>query len=95
MNAPNDNAAAKGLRGWWLSPPRSGMHRLIAPWEYRHLRIFGVTRVAGGSVAAGAGIICLAYHVYGWAAFFLVIGALNLAGGSWFLTIDRSVSSRA
>jgi len=71
------------------------MHRLIAPWEYRHLRIFGVTRVAGGSVAAGAGIICLSYHAYGWAAFFLVIGALNLAGGSWFLTIDRSVSGRA
>jgi len=95
MNTPNDHAAAKGLRGWWLSPPRSGMHRLIAPWEYRHLRIFGVTRVAGGSVAAGAGIICLAYQAYGWAAFFLVIGALNLAGGSWFLTIDRSVSGRA
>jgi hypothetical protein len=29
MNAPNDNTAAKGLRGWWLSPPRPGMQRLI------------------------------------------------------------------
>ena len=21
----------KGLRGWWLTPPRPGMHRLINP----------------------------------------------------------------
>ena len=95
MNALNDNTAWKMLRRWWLSPPRRGMHRLINPWEYRHLRGFGVTRIAGGCVAAAAGLICLSYGVYGWAAFFLVIGALNLAGGSWFLTIDRSASARA
>jgi hypothetical protein len=94
MKASNDNTAAKGLRGWWLSPPRSGMQRLILPFEYRHVRFFGVGRVAGGSVAAAAGLVCLAYGVYGWAAFFLVIGALNLAGGYWFLTIDRSASAR-
>jgi hypothetical protein len=69
------------------------MQRLINPWEYRHLRAFGVTRVFGGSVAAGAGVICLSYGVYGWAAFFLAIGAGNLAGGSWYLTIDRSASA--
>jgi hypothetical protein len=90
MNAPNDNTAAKGLRGWWASPPRPGMQRLINPWEYRHLRAFGLTRIAGGSVAAAAGVICLSYGVKGWAAFFLIIGALNLAGGSWYITIDRS-----
>jgi hypothetical protein len=94
MNAPDDHAAATGLRGWWASPPRSGMHRLINPWEYRHLRAFGVTRIFGGTVAAGAGVVCLAYDVDGWAAFFLVIGALNLAGGYWYLTIDRSASAR-
>lgn len=92
MNPLNDSIAAKGLRGWWLSPPRSGLHRLISPLEYRHLRAFGVTRVFGGSVAAAAGAICLSYRVYGWAAFFLTIGALNLGGGCWFLTIDRSRS---
>ena len=70
MNAPNDYTAAKGLRGWWASPPRPGSHRLINPWEYRHLRAFGVTRIAGGSVAAAAGVVCLSYGVYGWAAFF-------------------------
>jgi hypothetical protein len=90
MNAPNDNTAPKGLRGWWLTPPRSGLQRWISPWEYRHLRGFGVARVFGGSLAAAAGLICLSYRVYGWAAFFLVIGALNLAGGCWFITIDNS-----
>ena len=94
MNASNDNTAAKGLRGWWRSPPRTGMQRLIVPYEYRHLRVFGVGRIAGGSVAAAAGVVCLSYGVYEWAAFFLVIAALNLAGGSWYLTIDRSVSAR-
>ncbi len=89
MNAPNDNTTAKGLRGWWLSTPRSGLQRLINPWEYRHLRGFGVTRIAGGSVAAAAGVVCLSYDVYGWAAFFLVLGALNLAGGYWYISIAR------
>ena len=90
MNAPNDNTAAHGLRGYWASPPRSGMQRMIAPYEYRHLRLFGVGRIAGGCVAAAAGIVCLSYGVYTWAAFFLAIGALNLAGGSWYLSIARA-----
>jgi hypothetical protein len=94
MNAPNDNTAAKGLRGWWQSPPRSGMQRLINPFEYRHLRAFGVTRIAGGGVAGAAGVVCLSYGVYGWAAFFLVLAALNFAGGSWYITIDRSAPAR-
>jgi hypothetical protein len=90
MNVPNDSNAGRGLRGWWQSPPRPGLQRLIIPWEYRHLRAFGAMRLAGGAVAAAAGVICLAYDVDGWAAFFLAIGALNLAGGSWYLAIDRS-----
>jgi hypothetical protein len=94
MNAANDNTAAKRLRRWWLSPPRPGLQRLIYPWEYRHIRVFGVIRIAGGSIAAGAGLICLAYGVYGWAAFFLVVAALSLAAGYWYLTIDRSGSAR-
>jgi len=94
MNASNDDTAANGLGGWWASPPRSGMQRLINPIVYRHLRAVGVMHMAGGSVAAGAGLICLAYHAYGWAAFFLVLGAVNLAGGYWYLTIDRSASAQ-
>jgi hypothetical protein len=69
------------------------MHRLINPWEYRHLRASGFTRIAGGSVAAAAGVVCLSYGVHGWAAFFLVIGALILAGGCWYLTIARSAAA--
>ena len=49
--------------------PAIRVQRLISPWEYRHLRAFGVTRVAGASVATAAGIVCLSYGVYGWAAF--------------------------
>ena len=94
MNAPSDNTAAKGLRGWWQSPPRSGMQRLINPFECRHLRAFGVTRIAGGGVAAAAGVVCLSYGVHGWAAFFLVLAALNFAGGSWYITIDRSAPAQ-
>jgi len=87
MNTPNDHTDGKG------QPPRSGMRRLINPVAYRHLRGFGVTHIAGSSVQAAAGVICLAYGVYGWAAFFLVIAALNLACGYWYLTIDRSASA--
>jgi hypothetical protein len=93
MHGPNDGTAAKRLRGWWLSPPRAGMQRLISPWEYRHIRGSGVAHVFGGSVAAAAGIICLAYSAYGWSAFFLALGALHIAAGYWFLTIDRSASA--
>jgi hypothetical protein len=84
MNPPNDKTAAKDLRRWWASPARPGMQRLIIPWEYRHLRVFGFARIAGGSLAAAAGAVCLSYGVYGWAAFFLIVAALNfrLARGS-------------
>jgi hypothetical protein len=95
MNEHNDNTASRGLRGWWASPPRSGMQRLINPIVYRHLRGFGVGHITGGAVQAAAGLICLAYGVYGWAAFFLGIAALNLAGGYWYLTIDRSAAAPA
>jgi hypothetical protein len=93
MNASNGNTAAQRLRRWWLYPPRPGLQRLINPWEYRNIRVFGVMRIFGGSAAAAAGIVCLAYGVYGWAAFFLVLAALNLAGGYWYLTIDRAATA--
>jgi hypothetical protein len=89
MNGPNNKTPGQRLHDWWANPPRSGLQRLIIPFEYRRLRFFGTTRVAGGCVAAFAGFICLAYAVYGWAAFFLVIAAANVAGGYWYLSIDR------
>ena len=99
MDAPNEHTPSwrsvmQRLRRWWLSPPRRGMQRLINPWEYRHLLVSGGMRLAGGSVGAVAGVICLAYSAYGWAAFFLVLAALNLAGGSWYITLARFASAR-
>jgi hypothetical protein len=84
MNAQNDNTA----------PPRTGMRRLIPRFEFRHLRGFGVARIAGAAVQAAAGLVCLSYGAYGWAALFLVLGALNLAGGIWYTTIARSEPAR-
>jgi hypothetical protein len=95
MNDPNDNTAGRSFRSWWRNPPRPGLQRLINPWEYRHIGFSGAARIVGGTVATVAGIICLAYSAWGWAAFFLVIAALNLAGGSWYLSIARSQSARA
>jgi MFS family permease len=95
MNAANDNAAGKRLREWWVSPPRSGLQRLIIPWEYRHLRVFGVMRIAAGIVAAGIGAFILSYGAYGWAAFFLVLAAAALAVGYWEITIARAAPPRA
>jgi hypothetical protein len=109
MTAPNSTFAArrrqildytpianldKGLRGWWLTPPRHGIYLVISPWQYRHLRFFGVLALATGVIPVAAGLICLGYGVFGWAAFFLVIAALAIGGGSWFLSIDRSIAAR-
>ena len=89
---PGRSARPCRVRGSAAGPDTqwAGLQRLINPWEYRHLRAFGVTRIAGGSVAAAAGAVCLSCDVNGWAAFFLVLAALNLAGGSWYITIARS-----
>ena len=95
MNAPNDNTAPKGLRGWWASPPRSGMRRLIIPWEYRHLRAWAGVRIAAGIVLTGLGAVTLVggsftAEAIEWAAFWLVLAALSFAAGYWELTIARS-----
>jgi hypothetical protein len=95
MNAPNDSTGPRSFREWWRNPPRSGLQRIINPWEYRHLGFCGAARIAGGTVAAAAGIICLAYSAWGWAAFFLAIAALNFGGGAWYLSILRSGTAQA
>lgn len=98
MNAPNANTAAKGLQGWWLSPPRPGMQRYISPWEYRHLRVSGVTRAAAGGFQLGIGLVLLSLgrqartgherrKMYRLSACFLVPAAGNLASGYWYTTI--------
>ena len=104
MNTPNDDTVAKGLRGWWLSPPRPGMQRLISPWEYRHLRVFAVTRAAAGGFQLGVGLVLLSLgrsaetdqerrKMYRLSAWFLVPAALDLAARYSYITIDSSASS--
>jgi hypothetical protein len=92
MNASNVNTDARGLRGWWLSPPRPRLHHLISPWEYRHLRGFGATRMAAGAALTVGGALLLSYSSYGWAALFLALGVLNVLGGYWYINIARSGS---
>ena len=99
MHAPNNNIAPKGLRGQWISPPRSGMRLIIPPWEYRHLRAFAGVRIASGIVLAGLGVVTLSFggndwKTYGWTMAFLAPGAANLAFAYWELSIARSAAAR-
>ena len=95
MSAHSGNSRPTSLKTWWGNPPRPGLQRLINPWEYRHLRFCGGTRVGGGAVAAAAAFICFSYSAWGWGAFFLAIAAANVAGGYWYLGIARSAQTPA
>ena len=105
MNVPNDDAAAKGLREWWLSPPRPGLQRFISPWEYRHLRVCGVTRAAAGGFQLGIGLVLLSLgrqaetdrerrKMYLLSALFLAPAAANLAAGYWYAAIASSAADQ-
>jgi hypothetical protein len=55
--------------------------------------------IGAGTVLAGLGIITLAGGSFtpkaiAWAAFFLVLAALQLSVGSWYLAIVRSAAPR-
>jgi hypothetical protein len=99
MYAQNDDTAPKGLRGWWASPRRSGMQRIISPWEYRHLRAWAGVRIASGTVLAGLGAVTLSFggkdwKTYGWTMVFLALAAAQFSFAHWELTIVRSGSAR-
>jgi hypothetical protein len=108
MNALKDNTTPSPTTTWWRwgTPARSGMRRLIAPWEYRHLRAFARVRFASGFFAAGFGLSPLLLS-YGWtslaqqrtacywlAGLLLVVAAANFSFGFWEMTIARSASPR-
>ena len=98
MHAPNDNTAPKGLRSWWASPPRSGMQRIIAPWEYRHLRRVARVRIAAGIVLACLGAVTLVGGSFtaaavGFGLLFLAAAAASFAWAAWDLAIARSASA--
>lgn len=92
MQIAMNNAAPKGLRGWWTSPPRSGLRLIISPVEYRHLRALGRVRIASAIVLTGLGVVTLSFggqdrKTYGWAIWFLGGAAANGAYGYWELSI--------
>jgi hypothetical protein len=92
MYRPTSDAASKCLRGWWTSPPRSGLRLIISPVEYRHLSAWGRVRIASAIVLIGLGAVTLRFggndrKTYGWATWFLGGAAANLAYGCWELSI--------
>jgi hypothetical protein len=91
MNPPNDNTAPNGLRGWWATPPRSGLARSIAPWEYRHLRLSGIVRGVCGLLLVIGGMAFLSYGAYAFAAAFLIVGTLNIVGFFWYLSMAQNL----
>ena len=99
MNAPDDNTAPSGPRGWFAAPGRSGMQRIIPPWEYRHLRLAAGVRLGAGTVLAGLGVVTLNFggndaKTYGWTLVFLALAAANIAFASWELNIAGSAATR-
>ncbi len=99
MHGPTNKTAPQGLRGWWTSPPRSGMRLIISPWEYRHLRAWAGVRIAGGVVLAGLGLVTLSFggddlKTYGWTMAFLAAAGADLAFAYWELSIARSTAAR-
>jgi hypothetical protein len=87
MPVPNGETPAQGLRDWWASPPRSGWRRLIAPWEYRHLRAWAGIRVASGAILVGLGAVTLSFggtnrETYEWTTAFLAAAAAQFAFAS-------------
>jgi hypothetical protein len=95
MDAPSNSTIPKGLRGWWLSPPRSGMRRFLAPWEYRHLRPFAALHIVGGTVALVLGGIVLSLVTNAWlilGVIWMVVALANYAVAYWMLSIAESVT---
>jgi len=95
MRAPDDST----------SPSRSGLGRLIRPWEYRHLHAVANVRFAAGGFQLGIGLVLLSLgrsagtdqerrKMYRLSAWFLVPAAGNLAAGYWYITIGSSASAR-
>jgi hypothetical protein len=89
MNAQDDNTA----------PSRTGMRRIIPRFEFRRLRAMARVRIAVGAVLTGLGVITLVGGSFkpvavAWAAFFVVLAALQFSVAYWYLAIIRSAPSR-
>jgi signal transduction histidine kinase len=89
MNAQDDNTA----------PSRTGMRRIIPRFEFRRLHGMARVRIGAGTVLVGLGVITLVGGSFTpkavvWAAFFLVLAALQFSVGYWYLAIDHRPFAR-
>ena len=84
----------------YVPPQRSVLERiLIRSWEYRRLRLLAGVRIGAGFVLVGLGFITLVGGSFTpkavvWAAFFLVLAALQFSVGYWYLVIDHRPFAR-
>jgi hypothetical protein len=73
-------------------PSRSGLRRLISPWEYRHLHAMANVRFGAGGFQLALGLVLLSLgrkagadperrKMYRLSAWFLVSAALSFLGG--------------
>ena len=89
MNAQDDNTA----------PSRTGMRRIIPRFEFRRLHTMARVRTAVGAGLVGVSFITLVGGSFtakaiAWAAFFLVLAALQFSVSYWYLAILRSAPPR-
>jgi hypothetical protein len=86
-------------------PSRSGLQRLISPWEYRHLNASMAARFAGGGFQLGIGLVLVSLarkaetdaerrKFNRLAAWFLVPAAGNFLGGLLDLSAARTAPPR-
>jgi hypothetical protein len=91
MHVPGDSSG----------PSRSGLQRLVTPWERRHPQASMAARFAGGGFQLGVGLVLISLgrkattaaerrKCYRFAAWFLVPAAGNLLGGLLDLTLART-----
>ena len=87
------------------TPLQSLMKRTMLPWEYRHLRAVASVRFAAGGFMLALGLVLVSLgrqadtgqerrKCYRWAAFFLVMAALQFSGGCLDMAVARSAPPR-
>jgi hypothetical protein len=87
------------------APSRSGLTRLMAPWEYRHPHASMAARFAGGGFQLGIGLALVSLgrkaetaaerrKCYKLAAWFLLPAVGNFFGGFLDMTVARTAPPR-
>jgi hypothetical protein len=86
-------------------PSRSGLTRLMTPWEYRHPHVSMAARFAGGGFQLGVGLVLVSLgrkaetdaerrKCYKFAAWFLLPAVGNFFGGFLDMTVARTAPPR-